>query len=521
MATWVEDIVQALENLGGQAHRRDIINEVARIRQEPLPKNIDETVQERIQAHSSDSSHFMGKQDLFSKIGNGFWALKDISQSPALEPAAISNSPELTIRQREGQKGSKEWVDVITLAIKNLGGQATLNDIYKEVNRIKPCSVMKLRGEIYRHSSDTSEFKGNDYFKQVRQGVWALRDYPLNLIHPQSISIGGNATKKKELPSASLEEIENILHTIKQYRDYESPDSVTWKEYINEFFHIIGFSTNDINQRLMTLNLMGANHTPKAIVCYVIPGEKFDEITSGLEWESFLFYASKFHQVGWGILTDGLQLKIFDFEDHNRKQPYHWQDLDGIICQQKLDTFCTIYKSFCNIKRTSSNPASGQGDKTTGGQDHNYGGLNKGQALRLKFWGKLLEKSKLITKLHSNVSPNPGGWISASAGKSGLQFNYVLGLDGVRIELYIDQGHTEWNKEVFNTLLLHKSEIEQVFGDELDWQLLPTKKASRIRYLFSGNGLNDPGHWEELQNQMIDSMIRMEKAFRPFIDQLR
>ena len=45
MASWVEDITLALKNLGGQAHRRQIIDEVKRIRKEPLPVNLDETIQ--------------------------------------------------------------------------------------------------------------------------------------------------------------------------------------------------------------------------------------------------------------------------------------------------------------------------------------------------------------------------------------------------------------------------------------------------------------------------------------------
>jgi len=54
---------------------------------------------------------------------------------------------------------------------------------------------------------------------------------------------------------------------------------------------------------------------------------------------------------------------------------------------------------------------------------------------------------------------------------------------------------------VFNTFLQHKSEIEQIFGEPLDWQLLPDKRASRIRYLISGYGLIDQDHWDELQDK--------------------
>ena len=66
MATWVEDIVQALINLGGQAHRKKILEEIKRIRKEPLPERLAEVIQRTIQDHSSDSTGFRGN-DLFKK----------------------------------------------------------------------------------------------------------------------------------------------------------------------------------------------------------------------------------------------------------------------------------------------------------------------------------------------------------------------------------------------------------------------------------------------------------------------
>jgi len=71
---------------------------------------------------------------------------------------------------------------------------------------------------------------------------------------------------------------------------------------------------------------------------------------------------------------------------------------------------------------------------------------------------------------------------------------------------------------VFNAFLQHKIEIEELFGDPLDWQLLPDKRASRIRFVISNYGLIDQDQWDELQEQLIKSMIRMEKAIRPFIN---
>ena len=428
------------------------------------------------------------------------------------------------------------WVEDIIQALKNLGGQATLAQIYEEVRRIRteplPDSYKaSIRERIEAHSSDSTNFKGNDLFRKVDKGVWALREKgdvetltraPQHVVSSQPVL---SAPKQKPtiphnyLPPESFEEIANILRTIKQYRDYQHPDSSTWKEYVDEFFHVLGFSTDEKNQRLMTLSLMGTNHTPKAIVCYIKPGENFEEITPGLEWESYLFYAAKFHQVEWGVLTDGLQLKVVHFKDQDNMQPSYWPDLDGIVCQEKLDTFCTVYKVFSFIKGYDGKPT-GQGHQKKLQQGQKDGELAERHVLRLKFWGELLEKAKAKTKLHAKVSPGIENWVSAGAGKSGLGFNYVVRMNDAQVELYIDRGEAEWNKMVFNTFLQHKVEIEELFGGPLDWQLLPDKRASRIRFVISSFGLIDQDHWDELQEQLIKSMIRMEKAFRPYITEI-
>jgi hypothetical protein len=137
--------------------------------------------------------------------------------------------------------------------------------------------------------------------------------------------------------------------------------------------------------------------------------------------------------------------------------------------------------------------------------------------LRLKFWEQLLEKSRKRTNLHAKVKPGKENWISAGAGKSGLDFNYVVRMDDAQVELYIDRGDSEWNKKVFNALIQHKLEIEDLFGSPLDWQLLPDKRASRIRNVIPDYGLKDQDHWDELQERLIEAMVRLEKVFRPFI----
>jgi len=148
----------------------------------------------------------------------------------------------------------------------------------------------------------------------------------------------------------SFETIFNYLKTVKEYRDYAHPDSPEWQEYIQEFFHVLGFQTELKGPRLISLCNIDANSSPKALVMLISPGENLEEIIPGLDWLSYLLFAANFYQVNWGILTNGLEMKVWDFRRKEYKSIYFWANLDSVIKDGRLDSFFTIYKIFSYIR---------------------------------------------------------------------------------------------------------------------------------------------------------------------------
>ncbi len=141
--------------------------------------------------------------------------------------------------------------------------------------------------------------------------------------------------------------------------------------------------------------------------------------------------------------------------------------------------------------------------------------------LRLEFWEQLLEQAKKRTSLHARIRPGKDHWIAAGAGKGGLAFTYVIRMGDAQVELYIDQGEAEVNKRIFDQLLASKKKTEAVFGEPLEWQRLDDRRACRIRHLLTLGGLADRDDWPEIQEAMIDAMVRLEKALKPQIKRLR
>jgi hypothetical protein len=143
--------------------------------------------------------------------------------------------------------------------------------------------------------------------------------------------------------------------------------------------------------------------------------------------------------------------------------------------------------------------------------------------LRHAFWESLLVRAKEKTRLHAARSPGKYHYIPAGAGKRGLSFNYVIHKHDSQVELYIDRGQEagDENTAIFEALQSHREKVQRDFGEPLEWQLLEEKRACRIRKDLPDGGYRDEtDDWPEIQDRMIDAMIRLERALRPYIDQL-
>jgi Domain of unknown function (DUF4268) len=148
--------------------------------------------------------------------------------------------------------------------------------------------------------------------------------------------------------------------------------------------------------------------------------------------------------------------------------------------------------------------------------------IAEGASLRRRFWTGLLDRARNRTRLHGAISPSDQSWIGASAGRAGLTFDYSVTQHSGQVELYIDRGRgaDDTNLAIFNQLLARRDDIERSYRGPLEWQPLEGRQACRIRERFDGIGYRDEANWPEAQETLIDAMIRLESALRPYIDRL-
>ena len=141
-------------------------------------------------------------------------------------------------------------------------------------------------------------------------------------------------------------------------------------------------------------------------------------------------------------------------------------------------------------------------------------------SIRKKYWKQLLPLLK-DTDLFLNVNPSKDHWLSTGAGKGGVSFTFVATKSYVRIELTISTSSKETNKVYFKNLFRDKEQIEQKFGGELAWEELPENKMSRIKIELQGVSLYNDVDWERMNSFLTSNLPNFEKAFQPFVKNLK
>lgn len=90
-----------------------------------------------------------------------------------------------------------------------------------------------------------------------------------------------------------------------------------------------------------------------------------------------------------------------------------------------------------------------------------------------------------------------------------------------RIELYIDKGDRDQNKQIFDMLYAQKAGIEEQFGAPLNWEHLDNRRGCRIATYRDHSSITNSAHeLAELQDWATATMPRFYTAIAPYFHQL-
>ncbi len=146
--------------------------------------------------------------------------------------------------------------------------------------------------------------------------------------------------------------------------------------------------------------------------------------------------------------------------------------------------------------------------------------LKNRHIVRLKFWEQFINTSNKQNNLFSNNSPTKESWIGKGIGMSGVGLIPSISSNYCRCEITINKGNKEINKEIFDELYGQKGKIEDAFVGKLTWERMSEKVTSRIKSELSDVSYFEENDWEKMNKFLIDTSVRMEKAFKEPIRKL-
>lgn len=112
--------------------------------------------------------------------------------------------------------------------------------------------------------------------------------------------------------------------------------------------------------------------------------------------------------------------------------------------------------------------------------------------------------------------PGKDHWHSFSAGRSGVVISNTIYTKKKRIGVELCF-HNDPLKVGIRQLAADKANIEAEFGEPLDWQELPTKKASRIAIFRDGFDPADAATFPQQHEWMLARMDAFRRVFGPRI----
>lgn len=213
---------------------------------------------------------------------------------------------------------------------------------------------------------------------------------------------------------------------------------------------------------------------------------------------------------------------IIWISDHFREE--HRQALDWL--NQRTDSDTSFFGVAVEIFRIdNSSPAltfklvasPNEWQKTKKRSKSSGGVSSKGERYQTYFQSLIDD----LRENHQFTSARLGqlqSWYSFSSGIRGISYGANFATGGkARTELYIDLGEHEKNKYVFDELKKLKGNIESSLGEEIVWERLENKRASRLAFYCDGSISDSDSELEIIHSWHIEKLLKIKKVFSPIL----
>jgi len=145
--------------------------------------------------------------------------------------------------------------------------------------------------------------------------------------------------------------------------------------------------------------------------------------------------------------------------------------------------------------------------------------------LRKRYWKYALPfiKEKFASAgsdTFNNVNSSIENWIAGFFGVGGFNITCAANFDSARVQFYLGKTSKEKNKEAFDFLYAHKSEIESKLGVQLKWERADKNKASYMIYELAGVSIANETDWTRMAKFHAEWSKKLCDAILPILKEL-
>lgn len=141
------------------------------------------------------------------------------------------------------------------------------------------------------------------------------------------------------------------------------------------------------------------------------------------------------------------------------------------------------------------------------------GDLTETQLQQIQYWTELSERMSEEDCGIGTLNPVPNAHVFLAIGKSGIRLKVSISTQKKRLSVWLDMFDARATAH-FNLLAQDREEIDQEFGEPLEWNELPGKKSCQVS-LHEGN--NDPtskADWPKQHAWFAKKLKIFDKVFR-------
>lgn len=122
-------------------------------------------------------------------------------------------------------------------------------------------------------------------------------------------------------------------------------------------------------------------------------------------------------------------------------------------------------------------------------------------------------KHETFAKEFNQRKPSTDHWMTLSVGSSAchIDISQIRKYKNLIVEWYISD-----DKELYQKFFMHKEEIENEMGIELEWNELPDKKASRI-IAYTDTDFDNKEDWTSQFDWIMEVAVKMKKVFKKYL----